>query len=160
MAYQFREVQKKDNPKLSKIIKDVFREFHADKPGTVFYDPSTNHLFNLFQDKNAVLWVAEINNEAVGCCGIYPTEGLPYGCTELVKFYLSSVARGKGIGRELMRKCESSAKELGYQQIYIESLPEFNRAVGMYEKAGYQHLKSRMGHSGHFGCDIWMAKGI
>lgn len=157
---RIRKIQKEDNPILSKIIKDVFIEFDCAKSGTVFTDPTTDHLFEVFQEKDAVCFVAEDEHQIFGCCGIFPTKGLPENCTELVKFYLSNESRGKGIGKALMQKCEDTAKELGYKQIYIESLPEFGKAVGMYEKGGYKLLDHRLGDSGHFGCDIWMVKDL
>jgi putative acetyltransferase len=57
-----------------------------------------------------------------------------------------------------MFKCFEKAKELGYEQIYLESMPELNQAVTLYEKLGFKHLSNSLGNSGHFGCDIWMAK--
>jgi len=155
-----RKIQKIDNKKLAEIIKNVFLEHDCAKSGTVYTDPTTNHLFELFQEKHTELYVAEEDGQVLGCCGIYPTVGLPGKCTELVKFYLAHNARGKGVGKKLMQQCEKAAKNMGYNQIYIESLPEFSRAVGMYEKSGYKHLNERMGESGHFGCDIWMIKEI
>jgi putative acetyltransferase len=105
-----------------------------------------------------VLWVAEIENEIAGCCGIYPTPGLPENCVELVKFYLKKEARGKGAGRELMQKCIASALEYGYTGMYLESLPQFSKAVSMYEKLGFARLGHPMGNSGHRTCHIWMFK--
>ena len=160
MQILIRPIKQSDNPILSKVIKDVFREFDCAKEGTVFTDPTTDDLYEVFQAKDSLCWVAEENGNIMGCCGIYPTKGLPNKCTELVKFYLSNTSRGKGVGKALMQKCEDSAKELGYQQVYIESLPEFGRAVGMYEKLGYQPIETRLGDSGHFGCDIWMVKDL
>jgi putative acetyltransferase len=83
---------------------------------------------------------------------------LPEGCAELVKFYLSASLRGKGIGRQLMEKTFDSAKEIGYKQLYLESLPELNRAISLYEKAGFKFIEGPLGKSGHFGCNIWMLK--
>ncbi|MFT5581649.1 MAG: putative acetyltransferase, partial [Psychromonas sp.] len=103
-------------------------------------------------------WVAEEQDEILGCCGIYPTEGLPDKCVELVKFYLDAKARGKGIGLELMNQCIASAKELGYSEMYIESLPDFDNAVKMYEKSGFKLLDERLGASGHDSCNVWMIK--
>ena len=109
---------------------------------------------------NAGYWVAEDDNELIGGCGIYPTTGLPEGCAELVKFYLSPQSRGKGIGKKLMEQSFESAAALGYKQLYLESFPELDKAVGIYEKAGFFHLDKRMGNSGHFACTIWMMKNL
>lgn len=157
---KIRPIEKKDNPLLSSVIKGVFIEHGVTRPGTVFTDPTTDYLFELFQTEKSFCWVAEEAGEILGCCGIYPTKGLPNGCVELVKFYLSKKSRGKGVGKNLMYHCENTAINLGFQQMYIESLPEFDKAVGMYEKSGYQFIPKPLGESGHFGCDIWMLKNL
>jgi len=153
-----RPIEQKDNPALAKMIREVFDEHGAPQKGTVYSDPTTDDLYKLFQIPGSVLWVAELSHEIIGCCGIYPTEGLPEGCAELVKFYLSANARGKGIGKELMEKSLMSAKEFGYRQIYLESLPHFDKAVSMYEKQGFLKLDTPLGNSGHTTCNIWMIK--
>lgn len=158
MNIVYRKVAQKDNANLAKMIRAVFEEFDAPRTGTVFSDPTTDRLYELFQESKAVLWIAEMDSKAIGCCGIYPTEGLEEGYAELVKFYLSEKARGKGIGKELMERSLASAKEFGYQHIYIESLPVFSKAVGMYEKSGFQLLDQPLGNSGHTSCDVWMLK--
>jgi putative acetyltransferase len=158
MGYIIRQVEEKDNLQLARIIREVFKEHDAPREGTVYSDPTTDHLYELFLKPGSILWVAVDNNEPIGCCGIYPTEGLPGDCAELVKFYLSADARGKGIGKELMLKCISSAIELGYKQLYLESLPHFAKAIGIYEKEGFVRLIKPLGSSKHKTCSIWMLK--
>lgn len=153
-----RKVQHADNIFLANIIKKVFEEHNAPKKGTVYSDPTTNNLYELFKNKKSILWVAEEKNEVLGCCGIYPTDGLPQQCVELVKFYLSSTARGQGIGTKLMEQSIKSAIELGYSELYLETLPHFNKAVNMYEKLGFKKLEKPLGESGHISCNIWMIK--
>ena len=155
-----RLIQPSDNPILAKLIKDIFVEYNAPKDGTVYSDPSTDHLYELFQaEEKSIFWVAENEeNEVIGCCGIFPTEGLPENCAELVKFYISPKGRGKGFGKELMSQSILSAKQLGYSEIYIESLPEYSNAVRIYEKQGFEKLSQPLGNSGHTACNIWMLK--
>ena len=140
------------------MIRQVFDEHQAPQKGTVYSDPTTDNLFELFQAEKSLLWVAEIDSKIVGCCGIFPTTGLPEKCAELVKFYLSAKARGKGIGKSLMEKSIESARELGYTELYLESLPEFSNAVSIYEKQGFLKLDQPLGESGHTTCNIWMLK--
>lgn len=153
-----REVKQEDELYLAKLIREVFEEHNAPRTGTVYSDPTTNNLHQLFQIPTSVLWVAETDNTILGCCGVYPTEGLDTDCAELVKFYLSQKARGKGIGKKLMEQCMQSAIKFGYKKLYLESLPQFSKAVGMYEKLGFQKLEHAMGNSGHTTCNIWMIK--
>lgn len=157
---QIRKVNKSDNESLASVIRNVFGEYDAPKQGTVFSDPTTDHLYELFEVDKSVLWVAALDGNIVGCCGIYPTEGLPNKCVELVKFYLQAGARGKGIGRMLMEKSLESAREFGFTEVYLESLPHFSKAISMYEKQGFLKLDKAMGNSGHTSCNVWMLKKI
>lgn len=156
LTLSIREVKKSDEAHLASIIRRVFEEHKAPKEGTVYSDPTTDHLFDLFTHTGARLWVAEWEHQIVGCCGIYPTEGLPAKTAELVKFYLTPAARGQGIGRQLMERSIQSAKELGYKKLYLESMPEFSNAVSFYYRIGFKPLSKAMGNSGHTSCSIWM----
>lgn len=153
-----RQIEQHDNAELAELIRKVFRELGIDRPGTVYTDPTTDHLFELFTMPGSVYWVAEENGELMGGCGIYPTKGLPEGCAELVKFYVSSHYRGKGVGKSLLQQSIRSARELGYTQLYLESFPELEKAVGMYEKAGFRSIGAPLGNSGHSACTLWMIK--
>ena len=153
-----RQIQRSDNEKLAAIIRSAFVEYDAPQTGSVYSDAATDDLFALFQNEKSVLWVAEEHGKISGCGGVYHTAGLPDDCAELVKLYLDKAARGKGIGKQLMNKCIESAKLLGYQSLYIESLPHFSNAVNMYERAGFTHLSAPLGQSGHTSCNVWMYK--
>ncbi|HZY25480.1 MAG TPA: GNAT family N-acetyltransferase [Bacteroidales bacterium] len=160
MGIIFRLIEEKDNKEIAELIRTVFREFNIHKPGTVYYDPTTDNLFELFRTPGSEYWIAEEDGIIVGGCGVFATPGLPVGCAELVKFYLSADNRGKGTGWRLMEKTFESAKRLGYKKLYLESLPELKRAISLYEKAGFKFISGPMGNSGHFGCDIWMVKDL
>lgn len=160
MSIIFRKIEERDNKLIAELIRKVFVEFGIARPGTVYFDPTTDDLFTLFKVEGSVYWIAEEDGEIIGGCGIYPTPGLPEGCAELVKFYLSAGSRGKGVGRSLMERSLDSAREMGYRQVYLESLPELNKAISLYQKAGFRFIPAALGNSGHFGCDIWMLRDL
>ena len=145
-----------DNAALAIIIRNALTEFNANKPGTVYFDESTDHLYELFQTGKGIYHVAVMNEQIVGGAGIYHTEGLDANTCELVKMYLSPIVRGKGLGKLLLQECLNAAKKAGYKKVYLETMPELNVAVPMYEKYGFTYLKGPLGNSGHNGCDIWM----
>ena len=155
-----RTIQQADNPGLAKIVRDTLTEFGANHPGTVYYDATTDALYELFQKERAAYFVAIVNDKLVGGGGIYPTEGLPEGTCELVKMYLLPEARGTGLGRILIEKSLAFAKEAGYEQVYLESMPELKKALKVYEKFGFDYLKGPMGNSGHTGCSLWMLRKV
>lgn len=155
-----RSIQQSDNPYLAKIVRDTLAEFGANHPGTVYFDASTDTLYQLFQRERAAYYVAELNDEIVGGAGIYPTEGLPPDTCELVKMYLLPHARGAGLGRTLIVKCLDFASIAGYKNVYLETMPELKQALKVYARFGFEYLKGPMGNSGHTGCSLWMLKNI
>ncbi|MDR6300941.1 GNAT family N-acetyltransferase [Mesonia maritima] len=155
---EIRKIKSTDNPAVTTLIKTVFEEYNAPKEGTVYSDADTNRLYEFFGIEKAELWVAETEGKIVGSCGVYPTEGLPEACAELVKFYIAKEARGKGLGKKLMEASIASALQFGYRELYLESLPEFSNAVSWYKKLGFKTLDARLGNSGHSSCNIWMLK--
>ena len=153
---RIRAIERHDNKELADLIRAVFHEYGIPKTGTVYSDPRTDALYELFRTPGSLYWVAEDDGKILGGCGIFPTEGLPEGCVELVKFYLSPESRGKGLGYELMNKSIASARDLGYSRVYLESFPELAKAVTLYEKAGFRVLDAPLGNSGHSSCTMWM----
>jgi putative acetyltransferase len=153
-----RPISNGDNTMIASIIRSCLTEFGANKPGTVYFDKTTDHLFELFQEKGAAYFIAEQDNKVVGGGGIFPSPGLPAGTCELVKMYLLPSARGTGIGATLMNKCMSKAKEMEFVSMYIETLPELKKAISVYEKFGFNYLETPMRDRGNFGCAVWMLK--
>lgn len=155
-----RPIQKEDNEALAKIIRAALKEFGANKPGTVYYDETTDALYELFQKEGAAYFVAERDVNILGGGGIYPSAGLPQGTCELVKMYLSPESRGIGLGKKLIQQSLQAAQAAGYTQVYIESMPELEQALKTYEKFGFTYLNGPLGNTGHFGCDRWMLRSI
>ena len=160
-TFSIREIRQNDNADLAKIIRSSLVEFNANKLGTVYFDESTDHLFELFsKTPGSFYFVAEKDGKILGGAGIFPTSNLPEGVCELVKMYLSPEARGLGLGKKMITLCMNTAKNAGYTKIYLETMPELNQAINVYKKLGFELIDLPMGSSGHCGCDIWMLKTI
>jgi putative acetyltransferase len=155
-----RQIRETDNVAIAAIIREILVDFGANKPGTVFFDPTTDDLFQLFSVPDAGYYIAEADGRIVGGSGVFPTPGLPEGFCELVKLYLIKELRGQGLGLLLMEKCFQKAIDFGFTHMYLETMPELRTAIGLYEKAGFSFLPGPLGQSGHFGCDIWMIKNL
>ncbi len=151
-----REIKPEDNQAIAAVIRNTLAEFGANKPGTVYYDETTDHLYELFRQPGSVYFILEDNGAIAGGAGIYPSPGLPEKTCELVKMYLEPRARGKGFGRELISRCLHFAASSGYRYVYLETMPELKKAMGIYEKFGFRYLNGPLGKTGHFGCGVWM----
>lgn len=155
-----REIKQSDNAALALIVRNSLKEFNAAKPGTVYYDDTTDRLYEVFKQPRSTYFVIELNNIIAGGGGIYPTDGLEEDTCELVKMYLSSSARGQGLGKTILQRCIDEAKAIGYKKMYLETMPELKVAIPMYKKFGFTFLKGPKGNSGHTGCDVWMIKDL
>ncbi|MBI5856831.1 MAG: GNAT family N-acetyltransferase [Sphingobacteriales bacterium] len=154
-----RPIQPSDNVALAKIIRNTLEEFGANHKGTVYYEESTDHLYELFRHPSSAYWVAETEGFIVGGAGLYPTKGIPHDTIELVKMYLIPAARGIGLGKTLIEKCIAYAKEKGYKHLYLESMPELKRAISVYEKFGFEYLEKQF-DTEHTGCRVWMIRSL
>ena len=147
-----------DNQILASIIRKNLEDHDLAIPGTVYTDPTTDHLYELFRHPDSIYFVMEEEGMILGGCGIFPTKGLPTGHVELVKLYLCNEAKGKGLGRKLMETCLDWAKQQGVTHVYLETFDELSSAVGLYKKLGFVSLNGPLGESGHHACTIWMLK--
>ena len=159
--YNIRKIEFKDDAAILAIARRCFEEFGAPLTGSAYCDPRMEHLSREFERNDAEYWVIEnTDGEVLGGAGFYPTEGLPAGMAEVVKLYFSPKLRGHGFGRNMLSLVEERAKEHGFTQLYIESFPEFSKAVSLYEKFGFRHIPHALGNSGHPAVTIWMVKDI
>ena len=161
MDINIRPIAPEHNKALATIIRAALEEFGANKPGTVYFDDSTDHLYELFSGTpQSFYFVAQDGDTVLGGAGIFPNEGLGETTCELVKMYLTPTARGTGLGKQLIATCLDEAKKIGFTKVYLETMPELKKAVSVYEKFGFTYLDAPMGNTGHNGCDIWMQKNI
>lgn len=145
MEIELRKIAPGDNRQMAKIIRGSLEEFGANKPGTVYFDPTTDALSELFNENGSKYFVAVNGTELLAGGGYFPTRELPPRTCELVKLYVEGSARGMGLGKLLIEKCLSAAKEEGYSQIYLESMPELLPALHLYKKYGFQKIQGCAG---------------
>ncbi len=158
MEINIRPIQVSDNPIIAKIIRTALEDLGANLPGTVYFEESTDHLFELFNsNKNCAYFIAELNGEIIGGTGYFSTDGLPNDTCELVKVFLTETARGKGLGYRMLTNCVEAAKQNGFKKMYLETItPSLKKAVKLYEQFGFKYLTAPLGNSGHNACNVWM----
>ncbi|GGA91391.1 GNAT family N-acetyltransferase [Puia dinghuensis] len=149
-----------DNPVIAAIIRGTLTEFGQNRPGTAYYDAAIDDMYSSFQTPGSRYHVSLFNGQIIGGGGVYPSNGLPTGIAELVKMYLHPSARGMGAGKRLIEACVEFARQYGYKQLYLETMPEFGTAVAIYEKFGFRYLSGPLGNTGHYGCTVWMLKDL
>ena len=91
------------------------------------------------ESENEIEIIAVVNGEVAGTAGI-ESLGSKYKVCHRAEFGIS-VARkfwGLGIGRALTDACIECARQAGYVQLELNVVAENERAVSLYEKAGFK----------------------
>lgn len=155
-----REIQPKDDAALAKVIREVILEMGAPKVGTAYEDKATDNMYQQYQKPTSVYYVVTHNNKVVGGAGIAQLDNFEGSTCELQKMYFLPIARGKGLGSKLIKQCLDKAKDLGFTNCYLETLPYMQAAVKLYKKNGFINLEKPMGNTAHYNCNVWMIKEI
>lgn len=156
--FKIREIQLKDNQKIAKVIRKILIEFGVPKVGTAYADKILDTLYEAYDTENAIYYVIEKEGEIFGGAGIKQLDNYEGNVCELQKMYFLPEARGIGLGSKMMETCLQKAKEFGFEQCYLETLPYMEDARKLYRKAGFKDLDAPMGDTGHYSCNLWMLK--
>ena len=155
-----REIKPNDNQQIAKVIRNVLTEFGAPKVGTAYEDKATDEMFETYQKNKTAYYVVEYQQKIVGGVGFADLPGFENLICELQKMYFLPIARGKGLGSKLISFCLSKAKEQGFKQCYLETMPYMDAARALYAKNGFINLEKPMGNTGHYSCNVWMLKNL
>lgn len=56
------------------------------------------------------------------------------------RLYVSPKGRGQGLGKALVREIIQLSRTLGYEKMYLDTLPTLSNAVKLYEKEGFNRV--------------------
>ena len=89
-------------------------------------------------DSGGVIYLAKMGDEIVGSAGLMKEHE---GVYELVKMAVTEKWQGKGISKLLLEACLDFAREHRFTLITLYSNSQLQRAIKMYEKYGFRHVK-------------------
>ena len=78
------------------------------------------------------------NEETVGCGAL---QRIDAETAEVKRMWIQLERRGLGLGRRLLATLETTAGELGYQRIVLDTNSELIEAIRMYRSAGYEEIE-------------------
>ncbi len=155
-----REIQPQDNAEIAKVIRNVLEELNVPKVGTAYEDSATDKMYENYLKEKTIYFVVEHNSKVVGGAGIAQLDNYEGNTCELQKMYFLPLVRGKGVGTKLIAACLDKAKEFGFENCYLETMPYMHAAQKLYKKNGFISLEKPVGNTGHYSCNVWMIKKI
>ena len=103
------------------------------------YDGELNHLEEKYGMPSGRLYLAYCNGEAAGCIGL---KNIDEKNCEMKRLYVRPQFRENNIGKLLIQKIISDAKEIGYSYMLLDTLPFLQNAIHIYKKSGFYEIES------------------
>lgn len=89
------------------------------------------------RDPQGVFVVARQDGRAIGCGGLKLHDD---GTAEIKRVWVSSAARGLGLGRRLLADLETRAREHGSVRVRLDSNRALTEAIALYRSIGYAEI--------------------
>lgn len=131
-----REAQDADAENIIQLIDGVYGEYQGCVLLVDEEEPELKSPASAFARLGGSFWVAECQGRLCGTVALTPTDAP--GVARLQKLYVSSAARGRGIGETLCKLAERAAREelnADLMMLYTDS--RFLDAHRLYERMGY-----------------------
>ena len=101
------------------------------------YDHELKNLEEKYGRPCGRLYLAFCNDELAGCIGLRKIDN---NTCEMKRLYVKPYFRENGIGRFLVKRIIEDAKEIGYSQMRLDTLPFLDTATKLYKKHGFYEI--------------------
>lgn len=150
-----RTATNQDTEKIVILVKNILSEFD------LVYNPESSeqdlqNIEEIYMKKGGIFEVIENEKkEIIGTVALLKID--PNKC-KMRKMYVNKKYRNQGLGHILMKRMIKIAKDLGYNEIILETVHTMTAAINLYNKYGFRKIEGLKAASPR--CDITMSRNI
>ena len=137
MDAEIREAEPAELATVRELIEEYVRSLGVDL-GFQEIDAELGDLAAAYGPPGGRLLVGIVEGEIAGCVALRP---LDEGCCEMKRLYVRPEARGTGLGRRLALAVIDCARDLGYDRMRIDTLPQMGAARKLYAALGFREIE-------------------
>lgn len=118
------------------------------------YDDELRDLTVKYGEPDGRLHLAKVGGEPIGCVALKRHDDTDSG--ELKRMYIRPTCRGRGYSRVFVERIIADAREIGYDALYLDTLPFLVEAQGLYKSMGFEICEPY--NDDPMGCSIFMRR--
>jgi putative acetyltransferase len=135
---EYRPFQQDEEENTVRLISNVYREVLGREVNKYVRD-EVRRILEDYDDARDLFLVAEHDGEVVGAVIIEHSNPEP-GCCNMQFLVVHRDHRGHGHGHELVTRGLDFAKGAGYKTVELIATADFDFAMAMYERMGFEHV--------------------
>jgi ribosomal protein S18 acetylase RimI-like enzyme len=125
-----------------RVVSDLFTGYAASLPVDLGYQDFAAELAELpgkyAEPRGTLLLASDQAGVPLGCVALRP---LDKSVCEMKRLFLTPEARGMGLGRALAEAVIASARDRGYRELRLDTLPSMTSAIALYEGLGFERIE-------------------
>ena len=129
-----------ESPELVATARDLFQEYAEAIATNLEYQGFGAELAALpapYVPPQGALLIAHVGAEVAGCVGLRPLNG---GVGEMKRLYVRPGYRSLGLGKHLVEAVIHAARQAGYRELRLDTLPSMASAQALYRRLGFVEI--------------------
>lgn len=121
-------------------VRTLFREYQESLEIDLCFQGFEEELASLpgkYNPPEGRLYVALKDDSPAGCIGLRPFQG---SRCEMKRLYVRPSYRGLGLANTMIQAIINDAREIGYSQMFLDTLPSMHTAIKLYQAAGFYDI--------------------